>query len=245
MEKEMVRRSNQGLKLITRDGGSDALGTIEGHAAVFNQETTIGGFWYDFREKFLPGSFSKDIAAKADVRALIDHMSEKVIGRTKSGTLRLSEDATGLFTSTDPSNTSDGRDIVERIRRGDVDGMSIGFFIRKQMWVIEEDQEVDLREIHDVELLDISPVTFPAYRQTDVAVRKQLRDSDREEFENIGKLLFRLKNGKLKDGDTEEAKRLVEQLQKITRAKPIERSDDDVKRRMAMAEAELAILALE
>lgn len=245
MATDVERRFNHEIRLIQREEGNKGLPVIEGHAAVFDQETVIRSFWYDFREKFVAGAFAKDIAAKADVRALIDHMSEKVIGRTKSGTLRISEDKTGLFTSTDPSDTSDGRDIVERIRRGDVDGMSIGFYIRKQVWVVDEAQDMELREIHDVQLVDISPVTFPAYPQTDVSVRKMLNDSDREEFEAIGKLLMRVKTDRLKEGDEEEAKRLVERLQKIQKKSKVEDANDLAKRKMKMAEFELSLLALD
>lgn len=246
MKEDIEKRYHRGVKLQERSADSGgALPVIEGHAAVFNQETVIDGFWMSFREVIKPGAFAADIRNAADVRALVDHMPEKVIGRTKSGTLRLAEDATGLFTSTDPSNTSDGRDIVERIKRGDVDGMSFGFTIRKQVWVEDASQDMELREIHDVGLFDISPVTFPQYQQTDIGVRHMLADRDREEFENIGRLLFRLKNDKLRDGDPEEAQRLIEQLQKIAKKPAIEAAGDDALRKMSMAKFNLSLLALE
>lgn len=243
--KELERRVQSGLKLEKRSEG-DGLPILSGHGAVFNQETVIRDFWFDYREKISPGAFAKDIAAKADVRALIDHMSEKVIARTKSGTLQLSEDSVGLLSVIEPSDTTDGRDIVERIRRGDVDGMSIGFIVRKQVWTDSADEEMELRDIQDVQLIDVSPVTFPAYPQTDIAVRHMLRDPELEEFEAIGKLLVRAKTNRLRDSDHEEADRLIEKLRGILkRDKVIEAAEDDAVLRMLQAEAELELLSLE
>jgi len=242
---ELERRVQAGLKLEKRSEG-DGLPLLVGHAAVFNQETVIRDFWFDYREKISPGAFAADIRANADVRALIDHRSETVIGRTKSGTLKLSEDSVGLLSTIEPSDTTYGRDIVERIRRGDVDGMSIGFIVRKQVWTNIAEEDMELRDIQDVELIDVSPVTFPAYPQTDIAVRHMLRDPELEEFEKIGKILFRAKNNRLRDGDQEEADRLIEKLRGIMkRDKVVEAAPDAALIRMQQAEAELELLALE
>lgn len=143
---------------------SDKGRTIGGYAAVFNSETDIGGY---FREKIAPGAFAP--ALKGDVRALFDHDSAHVLGRTKSGTLRLSEDDKGLAVEIDLPDTQTARDLTASMERGDIDGMSFGFRVTKQEW--DETQDPPLRTIQEVELLEVSVVTFPAYDDTEIALR--------------------------------------------------------------------------
>lgn len=138
--------------------------TIAGYAAVFNSETDIGGM---FRETIAPGAFSSSLSG--DVRALFDHDSGHVLGRTKSGTLRLSEDEKGLAVEIDLPDTQVGRDLRESMTRGDIDGMSFGFRVTKQEW--DESADPPLRTIREVELFEVSVVTFPAYADTEVALR--------------------------------------------------------------------------
>lgn len=150
---------------------ADGKTTLRGYAAVFNSETEIGGF---FREKIAPGAFANTIGG--DVRALVDHDSGRVIGRTKSGTLRLSEDERGLAIEVDLPDTSDGRDLETLVSRGDIDGMSFGFRVLHDEW--DETVEPTLRTIHEVELFEVSAVTFPAYQDTSLALRS--RDKAKE-----------------------------------------------------------------
>lgn len=141
---------------------------IGGYAAVFNLDTEIFGF----KERIAPGAFSRSIREKSDVRALVDHESSQIIGRTKNGSLKLSEDERGLRTEIEPPKTTLAADLVTNIRNGNLDGMSFGFFAREEEWSTEEG--VNVRTLKDVELIDVSIVTFPAYPQTSVAVRKRL-----------------------------------------------------------------------
>lgn len=153
---------------------------IVGHAAVFDQETNIGGM---FREMVAPGAFTQTLKDKDDVRGLFNHDSNFVLGRTKSGTMELKEDKTGLHTIITPPDTQLVRDLVlEPMRRGDIDKMSFGFEVRAQEWRDGEDGQMDLRIIRDAKLWDVSAVTFPAYDGTDVAVRshdeyRKIKDS--------------------------------------------------------------------
>lgn len=148
---------------VTR-GAADERTTLAGHAAVFDQlSEDLGGF----REKIEPGAFKA--AVKGDVRALVNHNSDKVLGRTKSGTLRLEEDKTGLAFELDLPDTQPARDLAVSVERGDVDQMSFGFRTIKDQWEVKDKE--DIRTLIDLELYEISPVTFPAYPQTDVAVR--------------------------------------------------------------------------
>lgn len=138
--------------------------TLSGYAARFNSDTTIGDY---FIERIAPGAF--DSAMAADVRALVDHDSGRVIGRTKSGTLRLSQDSLGLKIEVDVPDTSDGRDLWTLVERGDISGMSFGFQVTKQSW--DETGDVPVRTIQAVDLFEVSAVAFPAYEDTSIAAR--------------------------------------------------------------------------
>lgn len=163
----MERRSFEltNIRAITNE---DGLKRIEGHAAVFNQlSEDLGGY----REKIAPGAFTKTIQ-EADVRALFNHNSDYVLGRNKAGTLRLSEDDTGLMVSIDPPDTTFARDLMVSIERGDITQMSFGFRI-----ITETPETLDGETVYvvkEVKLYDVSPVTFPAYPQTDVSLHSAL-----------------------------------------------------------------------
>ena len=138
---------------------------IRGYAAVFGElSENLGGF----REKISAGAFAKSL--DADVRALWNHDPGVVLGRTKSGTLRLEEDERGLFVEIDPP--TEARSYIESIQRGDVDQMSFGFRVVKDAW--EQTDDYSIRTLIEVDLFDVSPVTFPAYPQTSVAIRSVL-----------------------------------------------------------------------
>lgn len=141
---------------------------IVGYAARFDSDSVdLGGFI----ETIAPGAFKRSLAEAADVRALIDHDPSKIIGRTKSGTLALREDEKGLLSEIDPPDTQTARDLIACIERGDIDGMSFGFLCRKDEWTVGEEGKPERRRLLDVDLLDVSAVTFPAYPDTQVAVR--------------------------------------------------------------------------
>ena len=98
---------------------------LVGLAAPFNSPTQIGGF----REVILPGSFRASLASGADVRALVDHDDDKLLGRTRSGTLRLAETGKGLEFELDVPDTQLGRDTLTMAQRGDLSGCSFGFIV--------------------------------------------------------------------------------------------------------------------
>jgi HK97 family phage prohead protease len=106
---------------------------------------------------------------KGDVRALIDHDTGRVIGRTKSRTLRLSTDNHGLRVEIDVPDTADGRDLWTLVERNDISGMSFGFRVTHDEW--DETGDLPQRTIHEVELYEVSAVAFPAYDDTSLGVR--------------------------------------------------------------------------
>lgn len=138
--------------------------TLVGYAAIFNSDTTIGDY---FVERIAPGAFADTI--KGDIRALVDHDPGRVVGRTKSGTLRLVEDSKGLRAEIDVPDTSDGRDLWTLVERGDISGMSFGFRVTKQEW--DESGDMPIRTIRGIELFEVSAVAFPAYDDTSIGVR--------------------------------------------------------------------------
>jgi len=148
-----------------------------GHAAVFNEVTEIGGW---FREQVEPGAFRSSIR-KDDVRALFNHDENYVLGRNRAGTLALSEDSKGLKVTINPPDTQFARDLAVSIERGDINQMSFAFQVLEEEWIRGEKKELDLRKIKKVRLFDVSPVTFPAYDGTDIAIRSM--DSWRKTIE--------------------------------------------------------------
>jgi HK97 family phage prohead protease len=167
---------------------------IVGHAAVFDAWTTLyESSSYLWREVVRAGAFRNAIAEQQDVRSLFNHDANYVLGRTIAGTLELSEDDTGLLTDTDPPDSQTIRDLVlVPIGRKDVSQMSFAFRVRRSpetkiteaegVTVIESGGErvtvrregnrfIEERELLDVDLFDTSPVTFPAYEETQVALR--------------------------------------------------------------------------
>lgn len=135
---------------------------IEGYAATFNSDAQIG----DFIERIAPGAFTEALAG--DVLALLDHDTGKVLGRTRSGTLRLLQDSRGLAFSLDVPETQAGRDVLELAQRNDLGGMSFGFHIPAggEVW------QDNTRTLRTVGLREISVVSaWPAYPDTSIALR--------------------------------------------------------------------------
>jgi len=156
--------------------GDGELPKIVGYAAVFDSESRDLG---NFTEVIKPGAFNRALSEKQDVRAFVDHDASKILGRTKAGTLELSTDSVGLRVEITPPDTTVGRDTVESVRRGDLDSMSFGFVVRDDNW--REVEGRALREIRDLDLHEVSLVSFPAYEETSVAVRRLDRQLNRRD----------------------------------------------------------------
>lgn len=124
-------------------------------------------------ERINPRAFNRAVNDRQDVRALFNHDPNLVLGRTSSGTLVLSKSLRGLDYSIEPGKTTVANDVQEHIRRGDVTGSSFGFNVREQKFYFDEERQAEIREIMSVDLLDISPVTFPAYSSTSTGIRSE------------------------------------------------------------------------
>lgn len=166
-----IERRFQVAELRAEAVEGQAARSIVGYAAVFNSlSQDLGGFV----EKIAPGAFAG--AGQSDVRALFNHDPSMVLGRSTSGTLTVAEDEIGLRIRITPPDTQYARDVMHLIDRGDVSQMSFGFRALKDDWANENGQTV--RTLILAELLDVSPVTFPAYTATNVQMRDMMNLPD-------------------------------------------------------------------
>lgn len=160
---------------------------VRGYAAVFGKESeNLGGQKYQFREIIEPGAF--DDVLMDDVRALVNHDPNMILARSKAGngSLTIGTDDTGLFYEFEAPDTRAGNDLLESIRRGDIDQSSFSFSVDDEGQAWEEKQDGDgpvmmTRTIKRVSrLYDVSPVTYPAYPDATVAIRslEQFRQSE-------------------------------------------------------------------
>lgn len=146
--------------------GDDDQISVSGYAAVFDQEADIGGM---FREVIRKGAFTDALKRNDDVVFLVNH-GGLPLARTRSGTLKLTEDDKGLRIETDlDAGDPDVVQITRKMARNDLDRMSFQFRATKQEW--DDTQEPPLRSILAVELYDVSIVNTPAYDGTDIALR--------------------------------------------------------------------------
>lgn len=154
-----------------------------GHAAVFDSRTAIGNpLKWGFYEEIKSGAFSKTLG-ESDPRMLIDHNPSFVVSRVSAGTLLLFQDKEGLAVdSALDTELSYVADLKANLRNKNITGMSFGFMVVKDEWKTEKvstndgnDAEVEVRIIHEVKLIEVSAVTFPAYEATDAGLRAALR----------------------------------------------------------------------
>ena len=187
---ELRDRSRDEAGIVIREvgtdtGGADAGKQFVGHAAVFNSRTAIGNpLTWGFYEEINAGAFAKTLK-EGDARFLVDHDTSLLVARVSAGDLRLAEDDIGLAVDSDlDSEVSYVRDLIRNVDKRRVTGMSFGFQVVKDDWRTEEVEvkdndpiEVEVRTIQEVKLFEVSAVTFPAYEETDAALRAlALRD---------------------------------------------------------------------
>ena len=189
MNREIRQTRSIASNFTTREDGEDL--KIEGYFAVFNSNYDIGP---GMSESVAPGAFKNTLAD--DIRALVNHDTTLVLGRTSAHTLELREDEHGLWgrISINPKDT-DAMNLYERVKRGDVSQCSFGFEI------IREDTEISEDNVHwtiqEVRLHEVSCCTFPAYESTNISAREDQRNEilKREAEAWRTKMKERLKNG--------------------------------------------------
>ena len=145
---------------------------MRGHAAMFDSPSDLLGGC--FREIIKPGAFTEALKS-SDIRALWNHNPDHILGRSTAGTLRVTENETGLAIEIDPPDTTCSRDLQVSMQRGDVKEMSFAFSIADdgEEWTRDPDESGNwTRTISKIErVYDVSPVTYPAYPSTDIAMR--------------------------------------------------------------------------
>ncbi len=169
MSRDIRQVRSTATQFNTRDDGGNL--AIEGYFAVFDSNYEIAP---GMSESIAPGAFDKTLSG--DIRALINHDTTLVLGRTKANTLQLRTDSHGLWGHIDINpNDSDAMNLYNRVQRGDVDQCSFGFDIISEETDFREDGSVHWT-IKEVELYEVSPCTFPAYEETNIAARAKERD---------------------------------------------------------------------
>jgi HK97 family phage prohead protease len=158
----MRKREFRKFKAEVRTQMVDGKEKIVGYGAVYNQLSQpmrVGN--RTFRERVMPGAFDKCLRAGADIRGLINHDKNLILGRTTAGTMSVVSDGHGLRYEIDPPGTTYSDDLIKSMRRGDIDQSSFGFYVDDDDWKNTSDGLV--RELIEVDCFDVSPVTYPAY----------------------------------------------------------------------------------
>lgn len=159
-------------QFAARDGEGDGAPHISGYFALYNSIYEIAP---GMTESIAPGAFSRTLSG--DIRALVNHDTTLVLGRTKVKTLELREDERGLWGDvTINPNDGDAMNLYERVKRGDVDQCSFGFAIVSEETDFRDDGSVHWT-ITDVTLFEVSACTFPAYEETSLSARSAERDA--------------------------------------------------------------------
>lgn len=155
---------------------------LVGYAIRWNSLSEV--IWDEFVEQFAPGAFTDSLAGGSDVRALFEHDYTQLLGRTKSGTLILTEDNTGLRFELTPPDTQLGRDVLTMVERGDITGMSFGFRALKESWDITPTPYV--RTVTAAELREITVTSMPAYPESDVDIAHRSLFAQHPELRHAG-----------------------------------------------------------
>jgi uncharacterized protein len=152
---------------------------FRGYAAIFNTlSADLGGF----KETILPGAFKRTLSENRDIRFLVNHDPTKILGRTPR-TLSVHEDTRGLAVDAQLPNTSYGKDLAESLSRGDISQMSFRFKARDDEW--EQRDEGTIRKLKDVDLVEVSAVTFPAYDAAEARLEERMLQTAVKAMEEV------------------------------------------------------------
>lgn len=183
---------------------------IQGHGAVFDQRIELP--WGE-SEVVRKGAFKRTIDNGTDVVSLYNHDPNYVLGRRSSGTLEIKEDNSGLFYKVKVARSVNwAADLVESVRRRDIQGNSFGF----EPVQVKYAEDGELRELLEVKLVDVGPVTFPAYPGTDVNTLERAKQKTGVDIPALARMLTRTERKKpLSDVDRKKIKDINERIEKI------------------------------
>lgn len=190
---EKTKKQNRAItnNFATRE--ADGKKYIVGYFAVFNSTYEL---FKGCTESIASTAFDDTLGE--DVRALVDHNARLVLGRTSAGTLKLRVDEKGLYGEIEINqDDTDAMNLYARVQRGDVTQCSFGFFIIDEVKEVKENGDVHFT-IRKVKLVEVSVVTFPAYKDTEVAARKEQLEEIKKRELDVWKLkaLEKLKGAK-------------------------------------------------
>lgn len=179
-----------------------------GYAAKFNSwSEDLGGF----REQIEPGAFRRSLRSRNDVKLLVNHDTGRVLASTRAGTMKMYEDEVGLRVEANLPNTTDGRDMAELLKRGDLSKMSFGFSVQKDSW----NEEMTERTLRSVRIFEASIVAFPAYSETEALVRSLDKAAARAQVDadELADAVLKLEEGAdLSEQESELIKTVVDSL---------------------------------
>lgn len=213
---------------VRADGAAPRL---TGYASTFADPFDVGGP-FGWTEVVAPGAFTRAIDESQDVRLLVNHEGLP-LARTTSGTLTLTEDRTGLRVDAtlDPADP-DVQALLPKMRRGDLDQMSIAFVARGEKWSYGKADARDVRTITDVDLFDVSVVTYPANPNTSASVRSAI-DAELDEVAGAYRIACRaLRGADLTDDDRAALDRGIAFLRSFTAPAPALPDRDRLRRRL-------------
>jgi HK97 family phage prohead protease len=202
--------------------------TFSGYAAVFNSDSQP----LPFIERIAPGAFKRTLQSRNDVKLLWNHDSGEVLGSTRSGTMRLFEDAKGLRVEADIAPTTRGKDLSILMQRGDINKMSFGFTVQSDSW----SPDGTTRTLESVRLAEVSIVTFPAY-ESSVA---QVRSTDTLDVEKLSDALLALETNESLTVD--QADLLQNVIKQMTKGEKV--AEPEVEPVEAPSEPEVNLLVL-
>lgn len=178
MESKLERRFLPLSSMDLRASGDEGAMIIEGHPVLYGVMTTLyTDEEYELREVIMPGAATNAMAVGEEV-VLWNHDSSQPMARRSNGTLEAREDGVGVYIRADISKTVWGRNGHEAIRNGAVNAMSFGFYLGQSGYKWEREKRegkvIDTRTINEfARIVDYSPVTYPAYKDTDIAARSK------------------------------------------------------------------------
>lgn len=191
---------------------------ITGYGSVSGRKYDVFGF----KEQVAPGAFAKTLEESPDIRGMFNHDPNFLLGRTKSGTMVVKEDKKGLSyeiraDKLDPQAQS----VSRKIARGDVDGSSMAFFVRKEEWEKDSDGRPKLRTITEVELVETGPVTMPASPSTTAKIQRSLEETGID-FESITGFAIKRRAGfSLSMAEEDLISRTIDRLERLKSAPDI------------------------
>jgi len=194
-----VERRVNTVEFDVRNGEASSDGmSFTGYAAVFNSPSEP----LPFTEVIKEGAFKRSLKSRNEIKLFMNHNTDVVLGSTRAGTLKLSEDSRGLLAQAELPDTSAGRDLSILMKRGDVSSMSFGFSVppKGDQW----SQDGATRELHQVRLHEVSIVTgFPAYEATTASVRSLdiLAQRTAVDVDALSDAILKLEAGETLDAD--------------------------------------------